>query len=471
MEETEQRSAVPASSSTSSVRVASGAPPPSSSSLNVSDEDEVAESAVVRIQRPELSQPRSIVSYRVNVPTLDETSTLIRDDTWSCIIVLLTFWFFVSMTLILGVYGSARLQLGPNCSFLLQPNPIFVQYIKVEELDNPKQGANLFGLRKTPPLDVRITWSETLNASIPTNFHKEWIYFLNEGSQLNISYCVNSTSSDSVFLVIAKGSEDLARWIEDPSYPNTTYSWNIIHGCGDIQQDIFTSSAYYVAVGNLNSELMEVHLYLNAKSLVYNNTDAYYNCSLSNGSCTLKILFPFGNAALVTSPGPDQGTPGDDWSINISYGPRWITYIAGIGGLTLLMFLAFNCLNKLHTNHINGSRSQTVNLMSERTPLLTDKDDDMSSWGSSYDSASHDEETLEDKLATHFQGKLLEDTQSNNGHHQLCVICSNAPKDCFFLPCGHCAACFTCGTRIAEEAGACPICKRNVRKVRKIIKV
>lgn len=25
-----------------------------------------------------------------------------------------------------------------------------------------------------------------------------------------------------------------------------------------IQQDIFTSSAYYVAVGNLNSELMEV---------------------------------------------------------------------------------------------------------------------------------------------------------------------------------------------------------------------
>lgn len=50
----------------------------------------------------------------------------------------------------------------------------------------------------------------------------------------------------------------------------------------------------------------QVHLYLNAKSLVYNNTDAYYNCSLSNDSCTLKILFPFGNAALVTSPGPDQ---------------------------------------------------------------------------------------------------------------------------------------------------------------------
>lgn len=29
-------------------------------------------------------------------------------------------------------------------------------------------------------------------------------------------------------------------------------------GCGMIQQDIFTSSAYYVALGNLNSELMEV---------------------------------------------------------------------------------------------------------------------------------------------------------------------------------------------------------------------
>ena len=37
----------------------------------------------------------------------------------------------VSMTLILGVYGSVNTRLGPNCSLLLQPNPLFVKYLKV----------------------------------------------------------------------------------------------------------------------------------------------------------------------------------------------------------------------------------------------------------------------------------------------------------------------------------------------------
>lgn len=26
------------------------------------------------------------------------------------------------------------------------------------------------------------------------------------------------------------GTEGLAQWLEDPTYPNTTLSWNIIHG-------------------------------------------------------------------------------------------------------------------------------------------------------------------------------------------------------------------------------------------------
>lgn len=37
----------------------------------------------------------------------------------------------MSMTLILGVYGSSSLELGPNSSILLQPSPIFVQSVKV----------------------------------------------------------------------------------------------------------------------------------------------------------------------------------------------------------------------------------------------------------------------------------------------------------------------------------------------------
>lgn len=79
------------------------------------------------------------------------------------------------------------------------------------------------------------------------------------------------------------------------------------------------------------------------------------------------------------------------------------------------------------------AENQSGDLGPERAPLLSQKDDEVSSLGSSYDSGSqNDEETQED----------LEE-----GCRRLCVICFDAPKDCFFIPCGHCASCFTCGIR------------------------
>ncbi|KAJ8642470.1 hypothetical protein MRB53_019164 [Persea americana] len=99
------------------------------------------------------------------------------------------------------------------------------------------------------------------------------------------------------------------------------------------------------------------------------------------------------------------------------------------------------------------------------------KDDDISSWGSSYDSVSHDEEDMEDRPgATSLEARSLKDVETNTPR-RLCAICYDAPRDSFFLPCGHCAACFTCGTRIAEDAGTCPICRRKMKKVRKIFTV
>ena len=90
---------------------------------------------------------------------------------------------------------------------------------------------------------------------------------------------------------------------------------------------------------------------------------------------------------------------------------------------------------------------QTGDMTSERAPLLSPKDDDLLSWGSSYDSISHDEEELDEGLAVaSLDGKPPNEGEANSSH-RLCVICFDGPRDCFFLPCGHCAACFTCGTR------------------------
>lgn len=115
--------------------------------------------------------------------------------------------------------------------------------------------------------------------------------------------------------------------------------------------------------------------------------------------------------------------------------------------MTLLMFLGFNFLNKFQcARDETGGRHEEIR--PERAPLLSHKDDDLSSWGSSYDSVSHDEEDLEDFLAANsLEGKSLGDGENSNNTRRLCAICFDAPRDCFFLPCGHCVACFACGTR------------------------
>lgn len=278
-----------------------------------------------------------------------------------------------------------------------------------------------------------------------------------------------SSTSSSVFLIIAEGSESLTRWLEDPTEPNTTLSWNVIHGTGMVTQDISWSSNYYVALGNLDAEV-EVSLNLSVRASLHNTTDAYYKCAVTDSPCSLNIFFPDGGAAVLVTPAPQQNAS-NEWYVKLSYGPRWVTYIFGIGGLTLLVIWAFNILNKLQCAQEDRAGFRSEGTEPQADPLLSQKDDDLSSWGSSYDSLSQDEEDLDLLIGGPVDGKLLRNGETSNNTRRLCAICFDAPRDCFFLPCGHCVACFECGTRIVEAAGTCPVCRRNMKKVRKIFTV
>ncbi|KAL9260174.1 E3 ubiquitin-protein ligase APD2-like protein [Drosera capensis] len=397
-------------------------------------------------------QPTS-VSTRFNVPEL--SSGDMRDDVWSCLVVLVTFWFFAaSMTLILGFYGSEELQLGPSCSRLVVTNQLFVQSIK-GQLEEQVSGPMLYGFREIPPLDVVTTWMESHSVSVLANYHQasespvfslilmifmllgidmemtecqeecamlqEWEYYLNTGSYVDISYDVKSPSYAPMSLVIAQGEENLIEWVDEPSYPNSTLSWNIIYGSGKIEQEIMSSGTYYIAIGNLNSEVVEVVLNFTIKAALYNTTQAIFKCTLTDSACIFDLSLLQENVVVLTSPGPEQA------------------------------------------NHENRARDDTTEGgQGSQEPLLSPKDDDLSSWGSSYDSASHDDDDLEEQIQ---DGKpQKEGDQSNINPRRLCVICYDAPRDCFFLPCGHCAACFACGSKIAEEVGTCPICRRKMKK-------
>lgn len=423
-----------------------------------------------RFPHPETERERGRNYSRENLDGFHDLSS-VDDNSSSGVISVLTFWLFVSLTLILGVYGTVDIRLGPNSSVLFQPNPVFVQSLTVEDLNGTNSGLMLYGFYKSPALDVVNAWSKVRNLYVPADSYQDSLYFLNKGSQINISYHVKSPGF-SLVLVVAEGNEGLNQWLLDPKYPNTTLSWNVIYGSGVVQQNIPKSSSYHVAVGNLNSKEINVKLTVEVRALLYNTTESFSKCSFSSGKCSSSILFPSENAFLLTSPKAGNGSHDDYWNVKLFYGPRWTTYVLGIAGMTLLMLAVFSCFKRSGYNQEEGTTALFEGVAPHRAPLLSQKDDNLSCQSSSCGSVSDDEKGYEDSLAvSSLERKHSRDSENDNSKRRLCAICFDAPRECFFLPCGHCVACFSCGTRITGAAGTCPICRRNIRKVRKIYTV
>lgn len=52
----------------------------------------------------------------------------------------------------------------------------------------------------------------------------------------------------------------------------------------------------------------QVQLNLRLRAFLYNTSDAYYKCTFADGLCSLRVLFPNGNAIVLTSPKTEQVT-------------------------------------------------------------------------------------------------------------------------------------------------------------------
>ncbi|OEL24386.1 hypothetical protein BAE44_0014597 [Dichanthelium oligosanthes] len=112
----------------------------------------------------------------------------------------------------------------------------------------------------------------------------------------------------------------------------------------------------------------------------------------------------------------------------------------------VVLLLLFVILNMLFGPCTVGGALRGV--ADRRTALLTSNDDDGgANLGSSYDSVSHDGS----------DGAEAEERGEGG-----CVVCCDAPKDCFH-PCGHSASCYAYGARIIEENGGCPFCRRKLK--------
>ena len=79
----------------------------------------------------------------------------------------------------------------------------------------------------------------------------------------------------------------------------------------------------------------------------------------------------------------------------------------------------------------------TVHEVTETHPLLPEKP-----IGSTYGTVGHEED--EDSGGSSSSSEDLYDDK-------LCVICYDDQRNCFFVPCGHCATCYDCALRYINE--------------------
>jgi hypothetical protein len=233
---------------------------------------------------------------------------------------------------------------------------------------------------------------------------------------------------------------------------------------------------------------VQVELNIDVKAVLYDTKQSFYNCNFSNGECTFNAMSLVGNSVVVTSPAASQGVSiEDEWYIRFSYQPREIAYVIGTGkyfnlfkvkfialvsfsitcsiiayaGVVIcFMLVAIQFCNRFQCS---GGEGHLTEDDSARTRLLADKDDDGSSMGSCDDSYANDDADLEE-----FMGN---DGEASNRSRRLCAICFDVPRDCFFLPCGHSVSCYECGTTMQEADGSCPICRRKMKKVKRIYTV
>ncbi|XP_071924215.1 E3 ubiquitin-protein ligase APD2-like isoform X2 [Coffea arabica] len=338
-------------------------------------------------------------------------------ETRVCLLAPLSICLCVAISMRYVYYGDCDMLLGPSSSRLFEANSVFVKQVHVTDTD--RKGVVLYGFSQKPELSLEESWSVSNYMIVGSYSHKGFSLWLNKGSRIQLGLEAEKTSLNQLDVSVSKG----VRQYETLLPPNS------------LGADLFN----YDTAGKAAEYVIEEDDSTKAKSM----------CSTGSGTCHLNLLFPTTQYVVVTT--PNNGDLGQ-WHVELSFVARLLAYICILGVVVIIIFLLLKLLGACNEeNHepehpVTRVAAETEPLLPEkvfRLPYGTDEEDRESSRGSSSEDL--------------YDGKI-------------CVICYDMPRNCFFVPCGHCATCQDCANRIMEgETRVCPICRRLIHKVRKVI--
>ncbi|KAL6222639.1 hypothetical protein ACLB2K_006031 [Fragaria x ananassa] len=147
-----------------------------------------------------------------------------------------------------------------------------------------------------------------------------------------------------------------------------------------------------------------------------------------------------------------------DWYVTLTFLTRLLAYITI---LTLLVVVVYMIMKYISDYEDGRSTTEDAFDYTESSPVLPPAKTIPVTYGTC------------DHLGTE-SGNCSSTSSITSSSEELydgkiCVICYTDPRNCFLVPCGHCATCYDCAQRIFEgENRTCPICRRLIGKVRKL---
>lgn len=156
------------------------------------------------------------------------------------------------------------------------------------------------------------------------------------------------------------------------------------------------------------------------------------------------------NSILITTQDDDM-----EWQVALTMAERFIVYVT----ILLLFFMILALITKLLENCNETDATEAVTA-TERSRLLAKE-------AVAFTYGTCEEGDLE--TGKYNGGSSSSSSSEDLYDGKICVICYDDERNCFFVPCGHCATCYRCAQRINEEESKnCPVCRRHIGKVRKL---
>ncbi|KAF5736078.1 hypothetical protein HS088_TW14G00212 [Tripterygium wilfordii] len=337
--------------------------------------------------------------------------------------------------------------LGPSSSRLMEASSLFVEQVQMREEEN--KGAVLYGFSQKPQLSSETNWSASSFLIVTSYSRKGFYLWLNKGSRIRMRWEAQASSLSQLQMVIIKGDRKYETVI--PKSASSPVAVRLDEPLTGKEAEFVAEEddKYYIGMINTNPRSIMMRMSVNATSKTYDITRASHVCSTLNGSCQLKLLFPKTQYVVLTT--PNNGDLGG-WHIELAFIARLVTYIAILGFIIVAIFVILKYLGACDGE--TTAMDAPVSAISETDPIMPA------------------EKPFPFRYGTNEEGE--ESSSSNSSSEdlydaKLCAICYDEQRNCFFVPCGHCATCYDCAQRIMEgESRMCPICRRVIHKARRL---